>query len=137
MGENSRSIVEFGHLLRRFNMKRGNVPKTNPPLWTLHQTPCWGICKGVINSNYIRLSLTLLCVTKARRVGRRAQVRTNWIIMESAYGNATKMGGRTDISNHLRQRRSLSYGNADKMGQRINATHCRMTRIIIIILSSL
>ena len=84
MGKNSRGAVEFGHLLRRFHMKRGKCAKNKPAALdivpdTLFVREFW---KGVINSKYIWPSLTLLCVTKARRVGRRAHVRTNFINME-------------------------------------------------------
>ena len=85
MGKNSRGIVEFGHLLRRFNMKRGKCAKNKSATLdivsdTLFVGEFW---KGVINSKYMWPSLTLLCVTKAGRVGRRAHVRTNLINMES------------------------------------------------------
>ena len=84
MGENSRGFVEFGRLLRRFNMKRGKCAKNIPAALdivpdTLFVGEFW---KGEINCKYIWPSLTLLCVTKARRVGRRAHVRTNFINME-------------------------------------------------------
>ena len=82
--QNSRSIVEFGHHLRRFNMKRGKCAKDKSATWdivsdTLFVGEFW---KGVNNSKYMWPSLTLLCVTEARRVGRRVHVRTNLINME-------------------------------------------------------
>ena len=54
-GENKGSIVEFGHLLRRFNMKRAKCAKNEPAALdvvpdTLFVGELW---KGVINSNYI------------------------------------------------------------------------------------
>ena len=102
MRKNSRSIVEFGHHLRRFNMKLRKCAKNKSVAVdivpdTLFVGEFW---KGVINLKYIWSSLTLQCVTKAKRVERRAHVRTNRSAV-CAYGSATKKGKRTDIFNHL------------------------------------
>ena len=83
--QNSRSIVEFGHHLRRFDMKRGKCAKNKSAALnivpdTLFVGEFW---KGLIKSKYIWPSLSLLCVTKARRVGRRAHVWTNLVSTES------------------------------------------------------
>ena len=96
MGKNSRGIVEFGHLLRRFNMKRGKCAKNKPAALEIGpDTRFVGeFCKGVTNSKYTWPALT--------RVGRLAHVRTNLIGMESVHTvMQQKWGGRTDISNHL------------------------------------
>ena len=100
MGKNS-SIVEFGHLLRRFNMKRGKRAKNKPAaLDIVPDTLFVGeFRKGVINSKMA--SIDPIRVTKARRVGRRAHVLTNLISMESVRTVVQKNEGAYGHINHL------------------------------------
>ena len=118
MRQNSRSIAEFGRHLRRFNMKLRKCAKNKSAALdivpdTLFVGEFW---KGVIKSKYIWSSLILLCVKKAKRVERRAHVRTN-LISSLCVRECNENGEAYGYIQPFGQRRSLSYGNADKMGE--------------------
>ena len=108
MGENSRSIVEFGHHLRRFNMKRGKYAKNKSAAFDIVPDTLFvgEFRKGVINSKMA--SIDPIRVTKARRVGRCAHVLMNLINMESVRTVMQKNGGAYGHIQPFGQRRSLS-----------------------------
>ena len=71
IGENSRSIVEFGHHVRRFNMKRGNVPKPSSAALDIVPDTLFvrEFRKGVVNSKNGWPALTLFVWQRLEELG--------------------------------------------------------------------